>query len=42
MSKHPVIESLVEARAYARAAACGGCGKAGTLSAFEVQKEGPN
>ncbi|HEX4607719.1 MAG TPA: TIGR02996 domain-containing protein [Urbifossiella sp.] len=36
------IEGLEQARRYAADANCGGCGKPGTLSAYEVQKEGPN
>jgi uncharacterized protein (TIGR02996 family) len=36
------IQNLEQARQHARRTSCGGCGKAGTLSAYEVQKDGPN
>jgi uncharacterized protein (TIGR02996 family) len=38
----PNLTSLADARLHARAAACGGCQKQGTLSAHEVRKDGPN
>jgi uncharacterized protein (TIGR02996 family) len=42
MSEVPDIDDLEQARRYAARAVCGGCRKSGTLSAYEVQKEGPN
>jgi uncharacterized protein (TIGR02996 family) len=42
MSDTPDIHDLEEARRYAARAVCGGCQKAGVLSAYEVLKEGPN
>jgi uncharacterized protein (TIGR02996 family) len=42
MSDTPDIHDLDQARRYAARAVCGGCQKAGTLSAYEVQKAGPN
>jgi uncharacterized protein (TIGR02996 family) len=42
MSNTLNIRDLEEARAYAARAVCGGCQKAGVLSAYEVRKEGPN
>ncbi len=36
------IHDLEQARRHAARAVCGGCQKAGVLSAYEVQKEGPN
>src|SRR5438094_940088 len=42
MSVIPDIRSLEQARAYAARTPCAGCGKEGTLSAFETRKPGPN
>src|SRR5215469_10758901 len=42
MSDTPDIRDLDQARRYAVRAVCGGCQKAGVLSAYEVQKDGPN
>jgi uncharacterized protein (TIGR02996 family) len=42
MSETLNIQSLEEARRHVARAVCAGCRKAGTLSAYEVRKEGPN
>jgi uncharacterized protein (TIGR02996 family) len=42
MSDTPDIHDLEQARRHAARAVCGGCQKAGALSAYEVQKAGPN
>jgi uncharacterized protein (TIGR02996 family) len=41
MSTTPVVENLWQAQQYAARASCAGCQKK-TLSAYQVQKEGPN
>jgi uncharacterized protein (TIGR02996 family) len=42
MSQAPAIETLEQARRHAAGTVCAGCQKAATLSAYQVQKEGPN
>jgi uncharacterized protein (TIGR02996 family) len=42
MSATPDIQTLDQARRHAARTVCPGCRKAGTLSAYEVRKEGPN
>jgi uncharacterized protein (TIGR02996 family) len=42
MSTPTGIENIEQAREYATGVRCEGCGKEGTLSAYDVRKEGPN